>query len=236
MPNSWLLQWNQTQLVPCIFNLRADPREQHDLSAAKPALLQELWSALNTSLYGYYHSRTPPPMLGPCNMPCARRYWTSLSGSANNGGPVCGVLGCKAGPPPPPLPPPGPQPHFKRLNSSHCSWVDGAQYNHRVRNGAITSAADREGYYRNCYQNTTCVAAAFHEDETGTCYLHYSLGGQHRGQTGVVGCVTNRSQSENSLVSGWLGEEALVTRPWPPLFGDSKMEWVGGMRQPDWVR
>ena len=135
-------------------------------------------------------------------------------------------------------PSPGPQPHFPPSNSSQCSWVEGAGYDHRVSGaGAVTTAADREGCCRNCYENTACVAAAFHEVEAGTCYLHYSLEGQRRGQTGVVGCVTNRS---DSLVDGWLGGEgqipAAMPRPWPPLDDSSKMDWVGGMRQPDWVR
>ena len=57
-------------------------------------MMAELWTALNTSWYGYFHSRTPAPMLGACDEPCARQKWTALSGGANLGGPVCGVPGC----------------------------------------------------------------------------------------------------------------------------------------------
>ena len=56
--------------------------------------MRELWAALNTSWYGYFHSRTPAEMLGVCDEPCARKKWTALSGGANLGGPVCGVPGC----------------------------------------------------------------------------------------------------------------------------------------------
>ena len=69
-------------------------QERADLSAAEPAKMRELWTALNTSWYGYFHSRTPAEMLGPCDEPCARKKWTQLSGGANLGGPVCGVPGC----------------------------------------------------------------------------------------------------------------------------------------------
>ena len=69
-------------------------QERSDLSSTQPAMMRELWTALNTSWYGYFHSRTPADMLGVCNEPCARKKWTALSGGANLGGPVCGVPGC----------------------------------------------------------------------------------------------------------------------------------------------
>jgi hypothetical protein len=232
------LQWNQTLaegLQPCLFDLSSDPREQHDLSAIKPALLSQLWAALNTSLYGYFHSRTPAALLGPCNMACARSHWAALSGGANKGGPGCGVPGCSAAPPSPPGPtPPGPEPHFTPVNSSNCTWVEGAAYDRRVSKGAVTHANDREECCRHCYENPACIVAAFHEtrDPKGTCFLHYSLAGQHRGQTGVVGCVTSRAKAVGSDERRALAE-ALA---WPPLDWQSKMDWVGGNRHPDWLR
>ena len=75
-------------LVPCLFDLADDPREEHDLAAANPAVLEGLWRALNVSLAGAYHSRSPPELVEKCAPLCAELKWGGLSG------PVCGVEGC----------------------------------------------------------------------------------------------------------------------------------------------
>ena len=97
---------------PCLFNIRADPSEKHDLgnaaphptgSAARPAaaanLVAELWRALNlTVLTSRDCSVTglggcsPAAMLGPCNERCAEAHWLAKYGDPI--GPVCGVPGC----------------------------------------------------------------------------------------------------------------------------------------------
>jgi hypothetical protein len=130
------------------------------------------------------------------------------------------VPGCPAAPPTPPTPPaPGPVPHFTPTNSTNCTWVEGVQYDHRVDNGAVTHADDREDCCRHCYLNSECVASAFHVGD-GTCYLHFSLAGQRRGQEGVVGCVTARAAALQSVL------------PWPPQ--DAPLQfWVGGTRHPE---
>ena len=114
--------------------------------------------------------------------------------------------------------------------------MEGAHFDHRVSGeGAVTRAKDREGCCRNCYENTECVAAAFHEvgsSAAHTCYLHASTAGQGTGQQGVVGCVTNRTaglggrigdNDRLGLVMGW------------PLPGAPMMDWVGGNRHPDGI-
>ena len=97
-------------MKPCLFDLTTDLNETIDLGPEKPEMLEEMWGLLNNSWLGYYHSRSPVSMLGPCNPGCAKAKWNALSAS-NGGGPVCGVPGCDPEPNPPgPSPPPGPGP------------------------------------------------------------------------------------------------------------------------------
>lgn len=78
---------------PCLFDLSADPREQHDLSASMRGLVREMWAELNESNLGRYESRSPERLLGACSAECAGRRWAKF---APGPGPICGVPGCGA--------------------------------------------------------------------------------------------------------------------------------------------
>merc|ERR1712137_1431594 len=53
--------WENTQgrFKPCLFDLEADPREQHDLSQDMPELLSALYKKLNDTWRTYYYARSP---------------------------------------------------------------------------------------------------------------------------------------------------------------------------------
>ena len=106
----------QRGLRPCLFDLRADPAERHDVGAANPDVVQELWAALNQTILtqrdcnGWSYKGTagtipgpvqadgettacsPPGLLGICNTACAKTHWQTYSSKSD--GPVCGVAGC----------------------------------------------------------------------------------------------------------------------------------------------
>ena len=107
-------------LSPCLFDLRADPAERHDVSAANADVVQRLWAALNATILtqrdcqgwsykgvkapgagipgpaqpGGGTSCSPPALLGSCDTACAQKKWNAYG---NKGGPVCGVPGCNGG-------------------------------------------------------------------------------------------------------------------------------------------
>lgn len=99
---------HRATMKPCLFDLSTDINETIDLGPEKSEMLEEMWKLLNNSWLGYYHSRSPASMLGPCNPSCTTARWKALSVS-NGGGPVCGVPGCDPGPSPL-VPPPPPSP------------------------------------------------------------------------------------------------------------------------------
>ena len=80
---------DRANVVPCLFDLQNDAREEHDIAAQQPELLAHIWTHLNTTnleAYGVGHS--PASLLGNCNPKCAaQHYGTSES-------PQCGVPGC----------------------------------------------------------------------------------------------------------------------------------------------
>lgn len=67
-------------MTPCVFDLSVDANETTNLAVSQPELLHELWLQLNISWLGYYHSRSPAALLGPCNMPCAGKKWSKMAG------------------------------------------------------------------------------------------------------------------------------------------------------------
>eukprot|EP01063_Lacrimia_lanifica_P025760 TRINITY_DN3371_c0_g1_i2.p1 TRINITY_DN3371_c0_g1~~TRINITY_DN3371_c0_g1_i2.p1 ORF type:complete len:532 (+),score=153.21 TRINITY_DN3371_c0_g1_i2:95-1690(+) len=84
---------NRTRFAPCLFDLHADPREKHDLSAARPDLVADLWGRLNATRLTRFAARSPAALLGPCNEACARKHWRrAYQGEFE--GPICGVPGC----------------------------------------------------------------------------------------------------------------------------------------------
>jgi len=108
--------------IPCLFDLRDDPREERDLSGKFPGLVSKLWAQLNETVastrdcsgWSYngnggnipgpeQKTRTgrtgcsPPYLLGACNKTCAMAAWHSRAktgGSDSTEGPTCGVPGC----------------------------------------------------------------------------------------------------------------------------------------------
>ena len=187
--------WSKTVFQPCLFDLVADPREEHDLSRAGAnytALLQSMWAELNATWLGYYHARSPAALMGPCDEDCANAHWKKRDSKwIKNHGPVCGVPGCGDGAP---TPPPSP---FVPSNSTACSYVEGVHYDARIPDGAVTEAATREACCQHCYESSECVAAAWHEPgaETapGKCFLHSNAISAGASQKGVEGCITTRS-------------------------------------------
>lgn len=87
---------DRSRFRPCLFNLEDDPRETANLAAAHPSVLDDLWGRLNRSYLTYFHSRTPPAMLGPCNQACAQKHWAAQGSAHKASGPICGVPGCAA--------------------------------------------------------------------------------------------------------------------------------------------
>jgi len=82
-------------MTPCVFDIEADKNETTDLGESNPRLLTELWTELNNSWLGYFHSRSPDELLGPCNTECAQNYWHRYDGDDTaTQGPICGVEGC----------------------------------------------------------------------------------------------------------------------------------------------
>lgn len=83
---------------PCLFDLTNDRNETTDLSDVGRDTVLRLWDMLNTTWLGYYHSRSPADLLGPCNIDCAEKYWYNHTNADNFGtqGPYCGVPGCVA--------------------------------------------------------------------------------------------------------------------------------------------
>ena len=205
--------WSQTIFQPCLFDLVADPREEHDLSGAGAnysALLRSMWTELNNTWLGYYHARSPDVLMGTCDNDCANKHWKNQDNAwINNHGPICGVPGCSAAPtpappptpptPPTPAPPAPPEPPYTPSNSTDCRWVDDAHYNARIPVGAATTATTREDCCRHCYESTLCVAAAWHGPESAAqknaCFLHANDEPSGNPQHGVLGCVTSRAPS-----------------------------------------
>jgi hypothetical protein len=183
---------------PCLFDLDADPREEHDLGDAMPEVLASMWKELNDTWLGMYNGRSPASLLGPCNPACAKKHWSKLGSKFPDHAPICGIPGCAPAPSPPPpapTPAPGPMPGpFPPSNSTDCTFVPNIKYDHRVTKGAKTSASTQEACCKHCYENDRCVAGAWHSDSSPTpegCYLHYSADSIGE-QQGVIGCVTSR--------------------------------------------
>lgn len=145
---------------PCIFNLSTDLNETTDIAPQNPELLQTLWTALNNSWLGYYHARSPAHLVGPCNPSCTAAKWGAIG---PGDGPECGVPGCDTpAPPGPPPPPPGPNPvphKFPTVNSTNCTFVQGAHYVHRTPDhlhGPAGFVDTEEECCRLCFEDT-CV-------------------------------------------------------------------------------
>ena len=152
----------------------------------------------------------------PCNTPCAEDYWHRYDGGvAATQGPICGVEGCTAAPGPSPSPPgpPAPLPHFKPVNRTNCTYLEGRGFDARVPDhpAGIGHVHSREDCCRACFEDMYCVVGAWREDpdntttpalhhhnttvgawSAGNCYLHYSMASE-RARSGVVGCVTGRA-------------------------------------------
>merc|ERR1712183_1176907 len=69
--------WENTQgrFKPCLFDLEADPREEHDLSQEMPDMVSSMYKALNNTWRTYYYSRSPENLLGYCDKACANNRW-----------------------------------------------------------------------------------------------------------------------------------------------------------------
>ena len=80
---------NRTSIVPCLFDLQNDTREEHDIVAQQPELLARIWAHLNaTNLEAYGAGHSPPALLGACNPACAAKHYGTKES------PQCGVPGC----------------------------------------------------------------------------------------------------------------------------------------------
>ena len=99
--------------LPCLFDLRADPGEHHNLAADNVDLVMKLWAQLNATVgtqrdcqgwtYPKPHaipgprqpgggtSCSPPELIGNCTTACAQAKWRAFGSSD---GPICGVPGC----------------------------------------------------------------------------------------------------------------------------------------------
>jgi len=108
---------HSANLLPCLFDVRADPGEHTDLAAANRDVVAQLWAELNRSIAfqrdcsGWSYSQSsggsipgpsqgngttscsPLSRIGPCNAGCAGQKWLAY-GKAE--GPNCGVPGCTA--------------------------------------------------------------------------------------------------------------------------------------------
>lgn len=89
-PGCGLAFEHRHNLQPCIFDLNADEREEHDLSGSKKRLLESLWLQLNTTQLTKYSSRSPAALLGVCDEECADAHWKDEYGKSIPG-PICGV-------------------------------------------------------------------------------------------------------------------------------------------------
>lgn len=103
-------------MLPCLFDLRADPGEHSNVALANPDVVNQLWAALNHSIAyqrdcnGWSYSGAnggaiPGPMqpgqngtscspaakIGVCQVACSNALWASY-GKAD--GPNCDVPGC----------------------------------------------------------------------------------------------------------------------------------------------
>merc|ERR1712232_678884 len=150
--------WEKTQgrFKPCLFDLEADPREEHDLSQEQPEVLSRLYKALNDTWRTYYYSRSPDALLGHCDVTCANKRWVSLGGISGHG-PTCGVPGCRA---PAPAPP-----------SSDCQWLNGTGLaGHSL---GILAASSKEACCGACRATAGCKAANWntHNSEKAMCHL-----------------------------------------------------------------
>jgi hypothetical protein len=105
---------HNASLRPCLFDVRKDPGERHDLSAQFPAIVEELWAALNATILttrdctGWTYKGTvgqipgptqpstdpeanattscsPAQRKGPCNTACAKDYWEQNWQSGSHG-------------------------------------------------------------------------------------------------------------------------------------------------------
>jgi arylsulfatase A-like enzyme len=108
---------HNASLRPCLFDIRKDPSERHNVAAQFPAIVEELWAALNATLLtqrdcsGWSYRSTPggipgpmqadpkgnttgcspPALLGVCARQCAGGVWSKFG---DGDGPICGVPGC----------------------------------------------------------------------------------------------------------------------------------------------
>jgi len=137
--------WENTQgrFKPCLFDLEADPREEHDLSTSMPELRDEMYKTLNDTWRTYFYARSPPELIGSCNAGCANTRWKSMGGISGHG-PTCGVPGCE----PPPLPPP----------SDKCTWVEKTGLGGN-KVGDVVPAESKEQCCGWCQATDGCVAA-----------------------------------------------------------------------------
>lgn len=87
-PPGWTCGLSDEPLIPCLFDLDDDEREQRNLADDEPELVRAMWQALNWSVAGAFHSRSPDTLVGPCAPACAAIEWRFRSG------PVCDVEGC----------------------------------------------------------------------------------------------------------------------------------------------
>uniref|UniRef100_A0A7S4SNS5 Sulfatase N-terminal domain-containing protein n=1 Tax=Alexandrium monilatum TaxID=311494 RepID=A0A7S4SNS5_9DINO len=79
----------RSHFVPCLFDVDADPREEHNLAAEMPELVSAMWAELNRTSLTAYSARSPERLLGICHPLCALGKWGGTPG------PVCGVPGCE---------------------------------------------------------------------------------------------------------------------------------------------
>ena len=172
------------QYTPCLFNETGDMREKTDLSTTDPTTVATLWAMLNRTLITSFASRSPSNLLGPCNEKCAREHWGGVDG------PICGVPGCAAGPPPPS--PSAPSAHGKFLpveNRTNCTWIknfgshDGARDSFLVESHTECCAK--------CFASDECVLATFTTSSTRNCFLHDTTTKTKKAK-GVTGCITGR--------------------------------------------
>ena len=154
-----------------------------------------------TPLTNHRRQHHPPP---PTTLHvCTSRYPKCTISPDNWNVPYCLCGGrfklcteCSApAPPAPPSPSPSHK-HFVPTNITDCTYVPGAAYDHRVSHGAVREhVSSKSECCRQCYMNDECVVAAWHDTApvVHACYLHFSAAGSTTNQSGVVGCVTDRS-------------------------------------------